>query len=84
MIGRQGGQEIRKRESLACTYWERMQKCRDSPVQAQTVAVDRGVVCEVYSRGFRRENDKKRHKCVSERQKPVCDRRGSVAMVPQV
>ena len=35
-------------------------------------------MCEVYSRGFRRESDKKSHKCVAERQKPVCDERGSV------
>ena len=43
----------RERLGLACKYWDAygMHKCKDSPVQAQTVAVDRGVVCEVYSRG---------------------------------
>ena len=33
----------------------------------------RDVVCEVCSRSFRREGDKKRHKCVAERQKPVSE-----------
>ena len=41
-------------------------------------------MCEVYSRGFRRESDKKRHKCVAERQKPVCDERGSVYIASSV
>ena len=31
------------------------------------------VVCEVCSRKFRRESDKKRHKYTSEREKPVCE-----------
>ena len=35
------------------------------------------VVREVYSRKFRRENDKKRHKCTSEREKPVCEQHGA-------
>ena len=35
-------------------------------------------VCEVCSRTFRRESDKKRHKCLAERQKPVSEQRGSV------
>ncbi len=37
--------------------------------QAQGQAT-REVMCEVCSRTFRRESDKKRHKCSSERQKP--------------
>ena len=37
----------------------------------------RDVVCEVCSRSFRREGDKKRPKCVAERQKPVSEQRGA-------
>ena len=35
------------------------------------------VVCEVCSRSFRRECDRKRHKCIAERQKPVSEQRGA-------
>ena len=35
------------------------------------------VVCEVCGRVFRREGDKKRHKCVTERSKPVSEQRGA-------
>ena len=35
------------------------------------------VVCEVCGRVFRREGDKKRHKCVTERRKPVSEQRGA-------
>ena len=37
----------------------------------------RDIVCEVCSRKFRRESDKKMHKCVRERQKPVSKQRGA-------
>ena len=38
----------------------------------------RGIsVCEVCSRRFRRGSDKKRHKCMSEREKPVCEQHGA-------
>ena len=40
--------------------------------------VVRDVVCEVCSRSFSREGDKKRHKCLNERQKPVSEQRGAV------
>ena len=43
--------------------------------QASTVVRD--VVCELCSRSFRRESDKQRHKCLDERQKPVCEQRGA-------
>ena len=36
------------------------------------------VVCESCRRNFRRESDKARHKCLSEREKPVCEQRGAV------
>ena len=35
-------------------------------------------VCEVCARKFRRESDKKRHKCLAERQKPISEQRGAV------
>ena len=49
-------------------------------VQAATQAsgvVDRDVVWEECGRTFRRESDKKRHKCRSEREKPVWEQRGA-------
>ena len=44
----------------------------------QATEAVRDVVCEVCSRKFRREGDKKRHKCVAERRKPVWEQRGAV------
>lgn len=35
------------------------------------------VECEDCHRSFRRESDKKRHKCTNERRKPVCEQRGA-------
>ena len=35
------------------------------------------MVCEVCSRRFSRECDRKRHKCAAERQKPVSEQRGA-------
>ena len=40
--------------------------------------VVRDVVCEMCSTKFRREGDKKRHKCVTERRKPVWEQHGAV------
>ena len=34
-------------------------------------------VCEVCFRTLRRESDRKRHKCVAERQKPISEQRGA-------
>ena len=42
------------------------------PQQAQ-----RQFQCEVCSRSFRRDSDRKRHKCTSERSKPVCQQKGA-------
>ena len=60
--------------------------CRDaveSRTEAQTGATctepqQRNVECTVCHRQFRRECDKKRHKCTEERQKPVCEQRGAI------
>ena len=44
---------------------------------SQASTVMRDVVCELCSRSFRRESDKQRHKCLDERQKPVCEQQGA-------
>ena len=36
------------------------------------------IQCDECKRSFRRESDKKRHKCILERQKPVSEQRGAV------
>ena len=36
------------------------------------------VLCETCGRTFRRESDKKRHKCITERQKPIHEQHGAV------
>lgn len=43
------------------------------PQQAQ-----RQFQCNVCLRSFRRDSDRKRHKCTSERSKPVCQQKGAV------
>ena len=35
-------------------------------------------MCGMYSRSFRRESDRKRHKCVDERRKRVLEQKGAV------
>ena len=48
-------------------------KSYSAEIQASARASEQaaGEVCEVCSRTFRRVSDRKRHKCSSERQKPV-------------
>ena len=36
------------------------------------------IKCDKYKRSFRRKSDKKHHKCISERQKPVSEQHGAV------
>ncbi len=43
----------------------------------QPSAAAKEVDCEVCSTKFRRESDKKRHKCLSERNKPVSEQRSA-------
>ena len=45
--------------------------------EAQEHAVNQ-IKCDECNRTFRRESDRKRHKCISERQKPVSEQRGAV------
>ena len=54
---------------------EEMVEAQQSRKRVTTV---RDVECEVCGRKFRREGDKKRHKCVDERRKPVSQQRGAV------
>ena len=53
-----------------------MERHTDAQVTLSSAAA-REVECEVCSRKFRRESDKKRHKCLSERNKPVSEQRGA-------
>ena len=69
----------RSREGWRALCRVGLQNCRETrTAQARASTAVREVVCELCSRNFRRESDKKRHKCVDERLKPVCDQRGAV------
>ena len=46
--------------------------------RVQAPAAAREVVCEVCSRTFSREGDKKRHNCLNERSKSVCAQTGAI------
>ncbi len=46
----------------------------------QSSAAATEVECEVCSTKFRRESDKERHKCLSERNKPVSEQRGAASV----
>ena len=48
----------------------------DNPEAQEDVANQ--IKCDECNRYFRRESDRKRHKCISERQKPVNEQRGAV------
>ena len=66
------------RASWRALYWVGLESCREMrTLQAHAPVVVRDMLCQVCSRSFRRENDKKRHKCVTERQKPVYEQRGA-------
>ena len=66
-----------RKQRWRMTYRHGLERCeRERVVQASEAVRD--VVCEVCSRKFRREGDKKRHKCVAERRKPVWEQRGAV------
>ena len=66
------------RASWRALYRMGLENCREMrTAQAQAPVVVRDVFCQACSRSFRRLSDKKRHKCVTERQKPVCEQRGA-------
>ena len=58
---------------------EEVAETRQSHRQRATATND--VECEVCGRNFRREGDKKRHKCMNERRKPVSQQKGAVHCV---
>lgn len=64
----------RSRAGWRAMYRDGLELSRESRTVEASVAV-RDVVCEVCSR---RESDKKRHKCLAERQKPISEQRGAV------
>ncbi len=55
---------------------EQVAETRQSQMHRTTATND--VECNVYGRKFRREGDRKRHKCVDERRKPVSQQKGAV------
>ena len=56
-----------------------LENCREArTAQTRACTAVREVVCELCSRSFRKESDKKRHKCVDERLRPVCEQQGAV------
>ena len=65
----------RSRAGWKAMYLGGLEDCRET--QAIATVASRDVVCEVCSRRFSRECDRKRHKCVAERQKPVSEQRGA-------
>ena len=67
----------RSRAGWRAMYQDGLELNRKSRIVEASVAV-RDVVCEVCARKFRRESDKKRHKCLAERQKPISEQRGAV------
>ena len=66
----------RSRAGWRGMYRQGMESHREAEI-VQAAAVSKDVVCEVCSRCFRRESDKKRHKCLREREKPVSEQRGA-------
>ena len=66
----------RSRAGWKAMYHAGLEGCRETQAAMATVA-SRDVVCEVCSRSFRRECDRKRHKCIAEKQKPVSEQRGA-------
>ena len=55
-----------------------LENYREQRTTEPSIPVVWQVTCEECSRTFRRESDKKRHKCSSERRKPVWEQKGAV------
>ena len=58
-----------------------LESYREQRATEPPIPVVRQVTCEVCNRIFHRESDKKRHKCSSERRKPVWEQKGTVQFV---
>ena len=52
-------------------------KSRCTDRQLQSTQANYGVFCDICKRSFRREGDKKRHKCTAERKKPIAEQVGA-------
>ena len=59
------------------TYREVLMETADAPHSLTAPQPPLLILCQVCRRRFRREGDRKRHKCLAERQKPVCQQRGA-------
>ena len=68
----------RSRTGWRSLYREGLECYREEQTEKAASVVVRDAVCEVCSRKSRREGDKKRHKCVTERRKPVWEQHGAV------
>ena len=67
---------FRSRDGLA------VHRCRRDQVEEESdqtggMRSDKQIVCRVCGRAFRRQGDLKRHKCLSEREKPVEEQQGT-------
>ena len=64
------------RQRWRATYSEGLERLSASDDHGATEQTTNMIKCDECGRFFRRESDKKRHKCISERQKPVSEQRG--------
>ena len=70
-------EEVRRsRAGWRVMYQDDLANHRESKAVGPTMAVCE-VVCEVCFRTFKRKSDRKRQKCVAERQKPISEQRGA-------
>ena len=67
---------FRSRDGLAVHLCRRDQLEEES-AQTGGMRSDEQIVCRVCGRAFRRQGDLKRHKCLSERKKPVEEQQGA-------
>ena len=65
------------REGWRATYMSALEE-RRTRQEGEQLSTSSHVVCQECNRSFRREGDKKRHKCKSERLKPVSEQLGAV------
>lgn len=66
------------RQGWRTIYKEGLEKLSSRSHPSRANQQTNEIVCAVCSRSFRRESDRKRHKCTTERSKPVCEQRGAV------
>lgn len=66
------------RQGWRATYMSALEERRARQQEGAQLPTSTPVVCQECERTFRREGDRKRHKCTSERLKPVCEQLGAV------